>query len=362
MVSSFFEVCPLGEALSPVEWPFDVSVVIPVFGGEQTLKPLAESIDKVAAEQDWKLEIILVCDAPHDGSWDVAKGITLSHAHLRAFLLRRNFGQHPATLLGIRKARGRTTITMDEDLQHDPKDMVQLVADSLEHRAIVYGVGKEQRHAWWRNTSSRMSKWFLAKYIGVPVARSISAFRAFPTELRDAFAHYRAEKVVIDVLLSWTGAPYRNFDCQHSPRAGGHSGYTLRKLFAYLTDLLLGFSTAPLRVASIIGLVSVLASVLIGGFVLIRWLIAGSVVPGFTFLALSISVLGGIQLLALGLIGEYLGRMYFNNLGRPQYLVAEVVEYDSRPNTSEETLQHNKPRKTEDRELQSSNSSTIRST
>ncbi|MEO1270268.1 MAG: glycosyltransferase [Myxococcota bacterium] len=305
----------------------DASIVVPVYGGAQTLPTLLERIALMAAESKLGVEVLLICDRPRDNSWEVACALVEQYPFARSALLMRNFGQHPATLLGIRMARGDIIVTMDEDLQHDPADIPSLVAAARAQRGIAYGKATTLQHSWWRNFSSRSAKWFLARYVGLDYASDLSAFRAFASELRDAFDQYRSERVAIDVLLSWSGAPIQIVPCQHAARQEGHSGYTLRKLVAYLMDLLLGFSIAPLRLSSLIGLGAVALSISIILFVLLRWLIEGSTVPGFAFLALSVSTFAGIQLLALGVIGEYLGRLYFNSLNRPQYLVQEIREH-----------------------------------
>lgn len=309
--------------------PPEISVVIPVYGGEKTIVPLVEKTVAVLGEHGFSHEIVIVCDRPRDDSWRVARELADRVPGVRAFLFMRNFGQHPATLFGIRQARGNTIVTMDEDLQHDPVHLPELIEVSRSVRGIAYGAAHDWRHAWWRNLTSRLAKWFLARYIGFDMARSATSFRAFPSRLRDAFADYRGERVAIDVLLSWSGAPIRTVRFEHAQRAEGHSGYTLRKLVGYLMDLLVGYTVAPLRLASLLGLLAVLFAFAIGVYVFLNWVINGSAVPGFAFLAMSFSILGGAQLLALGVIGEYLGRLYFNSLGKPQYLVQDVVEHSA---------------------------------
>jgi undecaprenyl-phosphate 4-deoxy-4-formamido-L-arabinose transferase len=302
-----------------------VSVVVPVYGGEKTIERLVDATIGVLDEAGLTHEIILVCDRPRDQSWKVAQALAARAPAVRAYLFMRNFGQHPATLFGIRKARGEVIVTMDEDLQHDPIHIPELIRVSRECRGIAYGAAHEWRHAWWRNVTSRLAKWFLARYIGFDMARSATSFRAFPARLREAFGDYRGERVAIDVLLSWSGAPIRTVRFEHAERAEGHSGYTLRKLVGYLMDLLVGYTVAPLRLASLLGLLAVIFALAVGGYALANWAMNGSAVPGFAFLAMTASILGGAQLLALGVIGEYLGRLYFNSLGKPQYLVQDVV-------------------------------------
>jgi len=305
---------------------FDVTIVIPVYGGETTLERLVDGIATVMHELSWSFEVILVCDRPQDSSWTVAAGLARERDDTTAIHLMRNFGQHPATLLGIRRARGAVIVTMDEDLQHDPRDIPALVDAARSLGGIAYGTFEQPRHSAWRNLTSRATKWFLARYVGQGIANSATAFRAFPVRLREPFDTYRGERVAIDVLLSWSGAPLTTVPAAHAPRASGESGYTLRKLLQYLGDLLVGYSVAPLRVASFLGLAAFGFAMMLGAYVLYNWLRHGSAVPGFAFVALSTSILSGAQLLTLGVIGEYLGRLYFGALGKPQYVVDEVVE------------------------------------
>lgn len=311
------------------EGPYDVSVVVPVYGGEKTIEPLLVALREVADRQGWKMEVIFVCDRPRDGSWAVAERLAATFADVRSVLLLRNFGQHPATLLGIRMARGAVITTLDEDLQHDPDDLPTLVDIARKTRGVAYGLARRPQHGLLRNVASSISKRAMSWYIGRDLIQETSAFRAFHAPLREAFATYRSERVAIDVLLSWSGAPTTAVWCQHAPRQEGHSGYTLRKLVAYLGDLILGFSTAPLRLASFLGLCAMVVAIGLAVFVFVRWLVDGSAVPGFAFLAILTATLGGVQLLTIGVIGEYLGRMYFNSLGRPQYLVERVVEAEA---------------------------------
>ncbi len=320
---------PLSPALSSplapqLRAPLDVSIVVPVYGGEGTITELTSRAAQAMASRGWSWELILVCDRPPDGSWAVAQALAAEYPEVSAVHLRRNFGQHPATLLGIRRARGRTIVTMDEDMQHAPSDIPTLVETSLRSGAIAYGVTQQPQNSLWRNATAKTAKWVVARYLGFQ-ADEVSAFRAFPSVLRTAFEDYRGERVAVDVLLSWAGAPVTAVPCSHAPRADGRSGYTFRKLVSYLMDLVLGYSTAPLRVASWLGLAAVFVAMLIAAFVLLTWLVYGSVVPGFAFLALSVAAFSGVQLLSLGLIGEYLGRLYFNALGKPQYLIDQVI-------------------------------------
>lgn len=303
----------------------NISVVVPVYGGAGTITRLAEGLARSIEEEGWTHELIFVCDRPPDDSWTVARELAATRSEVRAIHLMRNFGQHPATLLGIREARGEIIVTMDEDLQHDPRDVPALVTMARQEQAITFGVFAEPRHDAWRNLTSRLSKALLARYVGSDIAHRATGFRAFPARLREAFTSYRGERVAIDVLLSWSGAPIRTIACAHAPRATGESGYTFRKLVAYLADLLVGYSVAPLRFASFLGLLACLFAIVLGAWVLFARLFFGTAPEGFAFIAISVAFFSGVQLITLGVMGEYLGRLYFSQLGKPQYLVDEIV-------------------------------------
>lgn len=302
-----------------------VSIVIPVYGGESTIEALVEGLRGSLEAANLTFEVLLVCDRPRDGSWAIASRLASSDRRVAAVLLGRNYGQHPATLLGMRMAQGTTIVTMDEDLQHSPEEVPRLVAASLASGGIVYGVASRLQHGAWRNFTSRTAKRFLARFVGFSAATDLSAFRAFPARLRDAFERYEGRNVAIDVLLSWSGAATSTMTCEHAPRQGGASGYTLRKLVNYMLDLTVGYSTAPLRLASAVGLLSVVVAMLVGLFIVINFVVRGSVVPGFAFIALSVAMFSGVQLLSIGVMGEYLGRLYENSLRKPQYTVEAIV-------------------------------------
>jgi undecaprenyl-phosphate 4-deoxy-4-formamido-L-arabinose transferase len=162
--------------------------------------------------------------------------------------------------------------------------------------------------------------------MGAETARNVSAFRAFRTHLREGFRDYRSPWVSIDVLLTWSTTRFRCVRVTHAPRTAGVSGYTARKLVAHALNLMTGFSTLPLQIASFVGFGFVLVGVLVMVYVLVGYLVHGSAVPGFAFLASIITIFSGAQLFALGIFGEYLARMHFRSMDRPPYVVRDATE------------------------------------
>jgi undecaprenyl-phosphate 4-deoxy-4-formamido-L-arabinose transferase len=176
-----------------------------------------------------------------------------------------------------------------------------------------------------RNIATRLTKVALASAMGAETARNVSAFRVFRTHLREGFREYRSPSVSIDVLLTWSTTRFTAIKVRHEPRAVGTSGYTVGKLIRHAFNLMTGFSTVPLQTASVVGFVFVLFGLSILAFVLTNYLIRGSAVPGFAFLASIITVFSGAQLFALGIFGEYLARMHFRSMDRPAYVVGDTV-------------------------------------
>jgi len=162
--------------------------------------------------------------------------------------------------------------------------------------------------------------------MGAETARNVSSFRAFRTNLRDAFRDYRGPFVSIDVLLTWGSARFTAVKVKHAPRTIGVSHYTVRKLIVHALNMVTGFSTLPLQVASIVGFVFALFGMGVLAFVVGRYLISGGSVPGFPFLASVIAIFSGAQLFALGIIGEYLARIHFRMMDRPSYTIAATTD------------------------------------
>jgi glycosyltransferase involved in cell wall biosynthesis len=300
-----------------------ISAVVPVYRSAAILPELVRRLTAALEGITADHEIVLVEDGGGDGSWDVIEGLAAADARVRGILMSRNYGQHNALLCGIRAARFDVTVTLDDDLQNPPEEIHRLVDLLGEGSDVVYGTPLNERHGFLRNQASQITKLALQSAMGADTARNVSAFRAFRTRLRDAFAAYRGPYVSIDVLLTWGTTRFAHVLVEHQPRRIGESNYTLRKLTSHAFNMMTGFSTLPLQVASMVGFVFTLFGLLILAFVLFNFLVNGSAVPGFAFLASIVSIFSGAQLFALGIIGEYLARMHFRTMDRPTYLVAD---------------------------------------
>jgi undecaprenyl-phosphate 4-deoxy-4-formamido-L-arabinose transferase len=238
----------------------------------------------------------------------------------------RNYGQHAALLFGIRAARYAITATMDDDLQHPPTELPKLLAKLDEGYDVVYGSPQNEQYSnLWRKMATNVTK-FTLRSVGVKLAGDVSAFRVFRTELRDAFARYQSPFVSIDALLTWGTTRFGLVPVSFGQRRYGQSNYTFSKLAGHTLNMMTGFSTVPLRFASLIGFAFTLVGLALLVYVVGRLLIEDSV-PGFPFLASSIAIFSGAQLFTIGIIGEYLARMHIRSMGRPAGHVRRSVGF-----------------------------------
>ncbi len=301
----------------------NVSIVIPVYRGEKFLAHLIDRISSVLPGIAENFEVLLVNDGSPDNSWALIEQLAARYPWVRGIRLMRNYGQHNATLCGVREAQYEITVTMDQDLQHPPEDLPILFAELEKGFDVVYGAPRKLPQGWLRNWMTSTMKTMLASVMGVPSVRNISAFRAFRTELRQAFTNFQSPTLTIDVLLSWGTSRFTSVTVDIPPAE--RSNYNFPALVKAAMLILTGYSTAPLRLASLAGFIMTLFGVGVFAYVLVVYFSLGSL-PGFPFLASIISLFSGTQMLILGIFGEYLARMFDRSMDRPTYVVAHRTE------------------------------------
>ena len=297
-----------------------ISVVTPVYNGEASVGELCRRLAEVLPRVTKEYEIILVNDGSRDRSWDTISELCSRSPVVRGVNLMRNYGQHNALLCGIRAAKYDLIVTMDDDLQHPPEEIPRLLARLEQGFDVVYGAPETEQNGFLRAIASRITRLALRTAVGADVAKNVSAFRLFHTQLRDAFAAYQSPFVSIDVLLTWATTRFGAIRVPFQQRHSGSSNYTFTKLVRFALDMMTGFSAAPLQLASLIGFTCTLLGLGVFVYVFVRYCLEGSV-PGFPFLASIIAIFSGAQLFALGVIGEYLARIHFRSMKRPAYVV-----------------------------------------
>ena len=299
-----------------------VSVVVPVYNSESSLAPLVARL--LPTLKDVEHEILLVNDGSRDGSWAAVEAIARQAPSVRGIDLVRNSGQHNATLCGIRAARHSIIVTLDDDLQYRPEDIPRLVQRLDEGADVVYGVPVTGQWGRARNLASLLVKFALRITLGAATAQMVSSFRAFRAPVRDAFARYDSPLTNVDVLLTWGASRFAGVPVEVERRREGRSNYSFYSLFVHSWNMVTGFSTLPLQMATAIGFFFTLFGIGIFSYAIVRWAFFNAV-QGFTFLASSIAIFAGAQLFALGVVGEYIGRIFQRTNGQPGYLVRHVT-------------------------------------
>ena len=307
-----------------------ISVIVPVYNSELTLSELVKRLQPVLVGIASEYELILVNDGSKDKSWSLIQRLAAENNWLRGINLMRNYGQHNALLCGIRAARHEILVTMDDDLQHPPEEIPRVIEELQRGADVVYGKPEREQHSLWRNLASRATKLAMERMIGANRARDISSFRAFRSHLRDGFTGFQSPFVSIDVLLTWSTLKFTAIAVRRESREIGKSNYNAWKLLVATINVITAFSTLPLRIATIMGFFMAFFGTCVMAYVLISYLRSGSI-PGFPFLACTIAIFSGAQLLALGIVGEYLGRIFLRSMGRPVYAIREVTDPPSGP-------------------------------
>src|SRR5438067_7020330 len=288
-----------------------ISVVVPVFRSAALLPALVQRLKNALDAERRPWEIILVDDASPDESYDVMRQMRAADPRVRIVQFARNQGQQHATLCGLNYASGDEVVTMDDDLQNPPEEIARLLAKLREGHAAVIGRIIEKRHGWWRNAGSSLHQYLAEKIIAKPRGLYLSSFRALSRLAVERIVRYKGAHPHIAALLlkSVPVSSVVNVDVSHAPRAVGGSTYSLRKLVKTASFLLINHSYIPLRFMTVWGFVLSVLSLLFAAYVVVRDVFFGPLVLGWPSLSVLIAFLSGNILMALGILGEYLGRL-----------------------------------------------------
>jgi len=298
---------------------------------------LWERLHTVLSGTNWKYEIIFVDDESHDNSWQLLCELQAKHPKtITAIQLMRNYGQHNALMAGFRQAKGELVVTMDDDLQNPPEEIPKLLKAITENNYdLVYGIYSSKKHEKWRNVGTLLVLTFYRIVFKANVA--VTSFRVIRRNLLESIFTYNLNYTYIDGLLAWNTRRIGSAEVDHLPRRDGVSGYSLSKLLLLSLNLFTNFSILPLQIVSVIGLSTAVFGFLVGAYYLLLGLLSDITVPGYASTITSIMLLGGIQLIALGIIGEYVGRLHINVNRKPQYTIRQI-----KIDEKESTLVNNK--------------------
>ena len=309
----------------PSELIEGISVVVPIYNSEEMLEELVDRLGNVLPVLSESFEVLLINDGSRDQSWERISNLSKKHPWIIGINMMRNYGQHNALLAGVRAANYAIVVTIDDDLQHPPEEIHKLIEKLANGYDVVYGTPYRQQHNLWRNISSYATRLALQNTMGVENARKVNAFRVFRTQLREAFVNYKSPFVILDVLLTWGTTRFSSISVNHQPRQSGKSNYTFQKLLVHGINMITGFTVLPLQLASWMGFGFSLFGLVLLVYVIGRYFIQGGSVPGFPFLASAVSIFSGVQLFALGIIGEYLARIHFRMMDKPPYVIRQEI-------------------------------------
>lgn len=300
------------------------SIVIPVYNSENILKKLYDRLAEVLKSFSSNYEIIFVDDGSEQLTWNVLESIYEGDKNVRVIRLSKNFGQHNATMAGFHHAKGEYIITMDDDLQHPPEEIPKLIQEIEKGYDVVYGLYKVKKHRFGRNLGSKLVRYYYKKVF--KVTSSTSSFRILRRSILKRLLVYDRSFIYIDGLIAWTTDNISTIRIEHRRRESGRSGYSLGKLIGLALNMMTTFSLIPLKLASVLGLIFSSAAFLLAIFYFVKKVFFGVVQPGFTSIIIAITFFSGVQLLTLGIIGEYLGRLHLNINERPQFVEQTVLE------------------------------------
>lgn len=303
------------------------SIVIPVYKSAEFINETVNQILSIININKLNAEIILVNDGSPDNSWNVIKEIALDHDNIISINLVKNFGQHNAVLCGFEFAKGDYIITMDDDLQNPPSEIVPLINKSEEDDFdLVFGKFKKKKHKSYRRLGSKFIGYLNYKVFAKPKNITLTNFRIIRKDVIERVLTYKTSYPYIPGLLLMFASKIGNVEVEHHSRLEGKSNYTLKKIIHLMSRLLINYSSYPLRLLSTIGLIISFLSFFLGLIYIIRELFYGSSVQGWTTLVVLTAFLGGFIIALLGVIGEYLSRILDQLSSNRSYFVKEVVE------------------------------------
>lgn len=306
-----------------------ISLVIPVYGSERILPELVAQVHAVMQEKAWCYEIIFICDQSPDQSWAVIQGLAKNYSSVCGILLRMNAGQHNALMAGLAQASGHIIVTMDDDLQHSPSDIPALVGKIEQGYDVAYARFRTRKHPLWKILGSRLNNAVAGYLMKKPADLYLSPFRAFKSVIRDEVLRYRGPYVYVDGLILSVTRHITTVDVNHHDRYAGDSRYGLRKSISLWLKMATSFSINPLRITSFLGILFSGFGFFFAVLLIIQKFTLNLMPVGWSSLIVTVLIIGGVQLLALGMLGEYLGRVLLTLNARPQYVVAEQIGFSA---------------------------------
>ena len=301
-----------------------LSIVVPVYRSAECLPEVTRRIQREVGNCFQSYEVILVNDASPDSSWEVILRLACEHEFITGVNLRKNAGQDNAIMAGLNLAKGQVFVIMDDDLQHDPSDIAVLHRQIERGYDVVYAHFEHKRQALWKNVGSWLNDRVAVLTLGKPKNIYMSPYKAIRREVVREVTRYAGPYPYVDGLIFTVTSNIAQIPATHHPRFAGKSNYNFLRSVAVCLKLATGFSVVPLRMATLLGgIISLVAFVLASYFVL-QTLIWAQGPEGWASVVVAVLFIGGIQLMGIGAIGEYIGRIFITQNARPQFTVKEI--------------------------------------
>ena len=304
----------------------DISIVVPVFNEVDLIEELLSRIKKVCRGLRRTYEIVIVDDGSTDGSYEKLKKIQANDKSLRIVKFTRNFGQQAAVLAGFRISKGDIIVQLDSDLQNPPEEIPKLLSAMSEDIDLVSTTHRKRRDNALRVMGSRCLLKIGQMLFGDTVKLNLSSFRALRRSVVKKIEVCKDRSRYMAVLMSWMGLPTAEIEVEHHERKKGNTKYSILNLFILSWDLVTGYSSFPLRTVTYMGMFGALLGFLMMAFLLFQRIVNGILIEGFVVLLAVFAFFAGVQLLSIGFLGEYLGRVHHQIQERPDYIVEKVIE------------------------------------
>lgn len=302
-----------------------LSIVVPVYRSADCLPELVHRIEhELNDARIESYELILVNDASPDESWKIIQELSRKFRFVTGLNLRKNVGQDNAIMAGLSRAKGDVVVVMDDDLQHDPADIPRLYERSQGGFDVVYAHFEQKEQAFWKNLGSDLADRIAVWLLGKPKGLYMSPFKAIRRDVVREILRYGGPFSYVDGIILSLTSNFSQVPATHHPRFSGSSNYSFVRSLRVAAKLATGFSVVPLRIASLAGAGIAVLSFVAGAYYLIERLVSDYDVEGWATLIVAVAFLGGIQLIGIGTLGEYLGRLYLTVNQRPQYSISQV--------------------------------------
>lgn len=303
-----------------------LSFVVPVFNEEENIREFYRRLTQVMAPLSYDYEILFIDDGSKDRTASLIRELAEKDPHVQGYVFARNFGHQLALTCGLDQSVGDAVISMDGDLQHPPEMIPDLLKKWVEGYEIVQTVRKSTEDAtWFKNITSRLYYKLINSMSEVRITPGGSDFRLMDRKAVDALNRFRERARFIRGMVNNLGFRYTTLEFVAPPRFAGHSKFNLRKMLRFALDGITAFSRVPLRLALYVGCIAGLGSILLIGHVIYVKYIVQDAVPGWTTLAAAEFFLGGVELIGIGIVGEYVGRIFDEVKQRPLYIIREHI-------------------------------------